>query len=56
MLNLALIAIWLLLSLVSLCLGQYHVSIDEAIKILLGSDADATARSVMYDIRILACS
>ena len=52
MLNLALIAIWLLLSLVSLCLGQYHVSIDEAIKILLGSDADATARSVMYDIRI----
>lgn len=52
MLNLALIAIWLLLSLVSLCLGQYHVSIDEAIKILLSSDADATARSVMYDIRI----
>ena len=52
MLNLALIAIWLLLSLVSLCLGQYHVGIDEAIKILLGSDADATARSVMYDIRI----
>lgn len=48
----ALLLLWVLLFAVSLGIGQYPVSLEETGKILLGSSADETAKSVVLDIRI----
>ena len=48
----ALLLLWVLLFAVSLGIGQYPVSIEETGRILLGSSADETAKSVVLDIRI----
>ena len=47
-----LLLLWILLFAVSLGIGQYPVSLEETGKILLGSAADETAKSVILDIRI----
>ena len=48
----ALLLLWILLFAVSLGIGKYPVSLEETGRILLGSSADETAKSVVLDIRI----
>ncbi|RRD54189.1 FecCD family ABC transporter permease [Campylobacter rectus] len=48
----ALLLLWVVLFAVSLGIGQYPVSLEETGRILLGSAAAETAKSVVLDIRI----
>ena len=52
MLNLILLLFWVVLALISLASGQFHIPLEEIFKILFSGGGDEAAKSVMLDVRI----
>ena len=52
MLNLILLLFWVVLALISLASGQFHIPLEEIFKILFSGGGDEAAKSVMMDVRI----
>lgn len=52
MLNVILLLIWVVLALISLASGQFHIPLEEIFKILFSGGGDEAAKSVMLDVRI----